>query len=150
MKCSAFIADGYTQPGYIKPLENCWPPVKFKFRPMLYPERKVILHDPDLPPDEQSALAAEAMSVRLVCWNVENPLTGKLVEINQQNVLRLQPDLFQIMFFIIAGQRASDTDPDWTDDQKETNTKERLAQAVAGMQPGPAREEADSKNSDAG
>lgn len=69
-------------------------------------------------PDAQRAKgASEILAGKLSKWSLCNS-TGKDVSISAANVRKLTPKLFKRLMGIVWGDRASDVDPAWTEDQK--------------------------------
>ena len=92
MSCANFIADGYTQPGYILPVDRLHHALRFRFRPVLAEERSR-LTDSTLTATAAGYLrqGAALLAEKLVDWNITDPRAND-VEISPANVLRLQPE----------------------------------------------------------
>jgi hypothetical protein len=146
MICANFIADGYTQPGYILPVERLHDALRFRFRPVLAEERS-LLADSALTATAASYLrqVAALVAEKLVDWNVTDP-QGNDVEISPANVLRLQPELLLKLQQIVLGVVASDIDPRWPDEQVDRLAEEELAATAGGCSIGEAREQESEKN----
>jgi hypothetical protein len=141
---SNFIADGYTQPGYIQPVERLYDAMRFRFRPVLTEERSRLTEAATTSAGflrQMAALVAE----KLVEWDIRDPL-GNDVEISPAHVLRLQPELLVKLQQIVLGAVASDLDPDWADEQINRLADEELAASTVGCTIGEARQQESEKN----
>jgi len=146
MPSANFIADGYTQPGYVQPVARLHDALRFRFRPVLAEERS------RLTDSAQSATAtgylrqvAALLAEKLVDWDIADPL-GNEVEISPANVLRLHPELLLKLQQIVLGAVASDLDPRWPDEQINRLADEELAATAAGCSIGEARQRESEKN----
>jgi hypothetical protein len=146
MPCANFIADGYTQPGYVQPVERLHNALRFRFRPVLAEERGRLA---DMASTATAAgclrQAAALLAEKLVAWDIADPL-GNDVDISPANVLRLQPELLLKLQQIVLGVVASDLDPRWPDEQVNRLAEEELAAAAAGCSIGEARQQESEKN----
>jgi hypothetical protein len=141
-----FIADGYTQPGYIRPVEGLHHALRFRFRPVLAEERSRLADMAGASTStsylrQMAALLAE----KLEAWDVTDH-RAQDVEISAANVLRLQPELLLKLQQIVLGAVASDVDPRWSDEQLDRLAEEELAAARAGCSIGEARQQEAEKN----
>jgi hypothetical protein len=146
MLCANFIADGYTQPGYVQPVERLYKALRFRFRPVLADERSR-LTDGASTATAASYLrqVAALLAEKLVDWDITDP-RGNDVEISPANVLRLQPELLQKLQQIVLGVVPSDLDPRWPDEQVNRLAEEELAATRAGCSIGEARQRESEKN----
>lgn len=130
---SAFINDGYTREAYIKPVDRLRPAVRFTYRPALVVERDEILYGPASKgtPTAQAMAVAKLVASKIKAWNVCDA-NGKPVEINDGNVLRLDPSLFDRVFQIVLGSSTSDEDPEATNAEKERAAREEYQRLMSG------------------
>ena len=135
----SYIADGYTELGYIEPEANLWPELRFKYRPMLKTQRALLFSNEAsaLPEDDQARNAAKAIVAQLESWEVRDA-TGSDVAITVDNVLRIKQ--FDQLLAIVSGLRPSDTDPQWSEDRKNSSIADKLDGAFQ------ERSEDDAKN----
>jgi hypothetical protein len=144
-----YIHDGYTRKGYIAAKPMVHPELRFEYRPVLTPNRSVILHQmTTLEPDEVDRLAAQSMKAHLVWWDLQDH-TGKSVDISVPNLLRVEPNLFVRLFEINLGRALSDEDPQWSEHQKDDRGRQALERALSGATP-ELEEETDVGNFKAG
>lgn len=148
---SGYIEDGYNRPGYIEGRRNMFDDLRFEYRPMLYVDRRKILDKSREP--GQAAVAIKTIVRHLGEWDLKKPvrvdgkITGKeVVKISEEEVWRVHPDLMEAIFLIVCGQIPSDTDPNWSDQDKQQSEEEDLNAALSGTTAGSERENADSKN----
>jgi hypothetical protein len=146
MICATFIADGYTQPGYIQPVDRLHDAMRFRFRPVLIEERSRLS---DLATTVSSAgylrQMAALLAEKLVTWDVTDHL-GNEVEVSAANLLRLQPELLLKLERIVLGVLPSDVDPRWSAEQINRLTDEEFVAATAGCTIGEARQQESEKN----
>lgn len=128
-----YIRDGFTQDGYIAPMERRHGELRFKFRPMLpedFEEFDVFRNSNILKPKAVVSRLAKECSDRLVAWSEQ--VDGKDVPIGPDYVKRLRHTLLSKLFQVIAGERASDEDPQNKslpeDVQDEPSSKDPLEQ----------------------
>jgi hypothetical protein len=146
MPCVSFIADGYTQPGYIQPAANLHEALRFRFRPVLSAQRSALIEAAERSQaGEFDQRARELLAEQLVEWDLVDP-AGQPVEIAREAVDRLQPELFLKLYRIVLGYSASDVDPDWPTEQQEKLGADVHAAQAAGKTLGELREERDEKN----
>lgn len=110
-----FIDDGYTLPGYIAAEPRLYPALRFQYRPMLAKERarvteKILKHKDSAKAEE---IAAETVVAHVSEWTLTNS-KGEAVKIAPENVLRMQPRLFDRLYSIVMGREAPDADPEFT------------------------------------
>ena len=107
-----FIEDGYTYDGLINPEPGLHDGLTFKYRPILPPDRAVIISEIDSTLASGAARRAETLAGaacirQLVSWDLTR-LDGSQVEISVDNVLRVQPGAFGRLFKICMGGAPSD------------------------------------------
>lgn len=138
-KCevSGLILDGYTRPGYIAKVPYLHPELRFRFRPMLALERDELLTaSRRLSPQQFAASMAKAMANRIVEWNLTHD--GQPVTISSDNIQRLQPNLFDRLFWIVSGanvvdgRNISDVDPQWDTSEADAESDAALDRAING------------------
>jgi hypothetical protein len=145
MRCANFIADGYTQPGYIRPVERLYDAMRFRFRPVLAEERNRLIDVAGSSIAGYTRQMAALMAEKMVDWDITDHL-GNEVELSAANLLRLQPELSLKLQQIVLGAIASDVDPRWSDEQVNRLAEEELAATVAGCTIGEARQQESEKN----
>jgi hypothetical protein len=111
---ASYIPDQYTEHGYIAERRNLHGALRFQFRPMLLDERSLFSQaNIQNKPREQNRNIAKLLAEKIVCWDLKD--AGKKdapLAITIDNMLRLQPALFDRLFGIIMGNDAFDDDPD--------------------------------------
>jgi len=138
--------DGYTEPGYIKPVIGLHGEFRFRFRPMLTEEYShLIAASDEMSGQAYDRKAADMMLGKLTEWNLSDG-KGVLVPITQKTILRLKVALFNKLYKIITGTDATDIDPLWSDDITDTKADEEYESALSDRTPGEVREENDAKN----
>jgi len=137
LSISGIIRDGYSRPGYIAKVPYLHPALRFRFRPMLVAERdELIAASNRLTPQQLSAAMAKAVATRIIDWDLTHD--GVPVERSAENVSRLQPNLFDRLFWIISGSQVSggrnvsDVDPKWPNDERNSEADAALEAAING------------------
>ncbi len=156
MKNYGYIEDGYNRPGYIEGRRNMYDELRFEYRPVLYVDRVKILEKYRDP--KQASTAIRTIVQHVIKWDLKKPtrndegkITGEeAVELNKDEVWRVHPDLMDAIFMIIVGQIPCDTDPEWTDEEKQQADDDEFEAALSGTDPSFEREKGDSKNSETG
>jgi hypothetical protein len=117
---SAYIHDGYTMPGYIRERSRLHPAVRFTYRPLLTQDRAVVVRKISLArdPRQEERLAAQAIFGQLLDWDVIKVADGSVqsVPLEVNELLKLQPKLFNQLLRIVLGDKACDEDPLLRDD----------------------------------
>ena len=145
---SCIIEDGYTEAGYIKESKGLYPELRFAYRPMLHAERDAIASQIGTKtPEQVSAIFVAAARHRIISWTAKH--NGQPVEINDENIRRLRPSLFDRLYNVIAGAQASDPDPKATPDARQGEADAALEAAITGQMIGAVKEAAAEKNSEA-
>ena len=145
-----FICDGYSERALVKAVPRIHGDFRFRFRPMLVADKNQILESAQKKPAKDAdRILAAAMKVRLEEWSLTDR-SGNSVPITESNILRLKPQLFNKLFWIIAGTEASDPDPELSDSDKDRESDLLLQAAIEGQAIGEIREALDEKNSVAG
>jgi hypothetical protein len=145
---SAFIDDGYTEKGYIQPLDLVHPAVRFTYRPTLIEERgelrgKIALETKEA---RREQLTAAALAKHLLSWDVRDK-SGNVVPTTANFVLRVKPALFdRLAMIVLFGNEGGDVDPEWTESEKRNHREEELASAVSGDNHADAVQEDREKN----
>jgi len=109
-----FIRDGFTQDGYIAAVERRHGFMRFKFRPMLPEEVEefdVFRNENILKPRQVVERMAKEVASRLTAWSEE--ADGKPVEISPLNLRRVRHPMLVKLYGVLAGERASDEDPEY-------------------------------------
>lgn len=112
------IRDGYTQPGYIKPVEGLHGGLRFSYRPML-PEAVEVLetyrdkYGMDQP-EKMRAKMAKEVHRQLEGWDVM--FDGSPAPLTEENVRRVRMSLQSKLYGVVAGLAGTDIDPEWIDD----------------------------------
>ncbi len=106
-----WIPDGYTVPGYVAEDQNgLHGACAFKYRPGIAGENRFVLES-GLSPEESERRFKEFFVNHVLEWDLKNPSTGKMVEINLGNVARVNPVLRGEINSIVLGTRKSDPLP---------------------------------------
>ena len=122
----AFIADGYTTPGFIAEEPGLHPALWIAYRPCVAAENGVI--DDAIrkaSPARGEMLAAECCAGHVVSWSLDD------LPIEAATIVRLQPALFSKLFGIVRGSRACDVNPSDEGEQTEGVSQE-LQAALSG------------------
>lgn len=107
----AFIQDGYTERAYLQSVALLYGPVRFSFRPMLAEDRAdYVERSSRLRPREQTLRAAEVIEHHVLEWDIRDG-RDHVVPITSQNILRLHPNLFNRMLWVVTGTEPWDLDP---------------------------------------
>ncbi len=105
---SDFIDDGYTEPGNIDADPGIHGPLKFEYRPMVPAVQGRLLEKKGS--DEFNAMTCRLLGGKdalLKSWTLVNSKKEPVV-ISEANLARVRPGLFDKLWQIIAGIRASD------------------------------------------
>ncbi len=117
---SAYIHDGYTMPGYVRGESRLHPSVRFTYRPLLTQDRAVVVRQISLArdPRQEERIAAQAIYGQLLDWDVVKVVdsSAQSVPLEVDELLRLQPRLFNRLLRIVLGDEACDEDPLLRDD----------------------------------
>lgn len=111
---SDLIEDGYTEEGYIAAEDGIHGPLEFTFRPLLPATRDKLYGFINRDQYEQFHDAAAKTIIRdgnLVEWSLADS-KGNPAGRTEQNLKRIKPKLFDKLYAIMAGTRASDRKPD--------------------------------------
>ncbi len=146
MKRCNYLADGYTQPAYLKGVPNLYEDLRFTYRPAVIEERSQILANfSTTKPDAFDRKVALFLAQKIKSWDIVDP-PGQDVEVTAAAILRLPPELFQKLWQVVGGFEACDTDPDWPADAIERADAELFESALSGSTIGAARETLERKN----
>ncbi len=117
---SAYIHDGYTMRGYVRGESRLHPSVRFTYRPLLTQDRAVVVRQISLArdPRQEERIAAQAIYGQLLDWDVVKVVdsSAQSVPLEVDELLRLQPRLFNRLLRIVLGDEACDEDPLLCDD----------------------------------
>lgn len=109
---SNYIRDGFTQCGYIAPIDRLHGELRFSFRPML-PEEVAAMDmfrsNFEREPAKVIAKVTAVCASKLIAWS--EVADGTPIPINEISIKRLRPQVLTKLFNIISGDRASDEDP---------------------------------------
>ncbi len=156
---TGFYEDGYEEKGYIAAEKNLYPALRFTFRPVLVQERNRHVADNAKlgDPAKGTLNTARLLALKVKGWDLKFPAKskrkGEVVPLNPDNILKMQPALYERFWMIVLGLAASDDDPEATIEQQEESLVDQLAAADADKGPstiGAAREERNEKNSSTG
>ncbi len=137
-----FIDDGYTRDGYIAATPYC-PAIEFTYRPVLDESRIVLIDHINTADSKSKALAGQKMlASHLKSWDLKDS-AGEVVEINEANMRRVEPNTLLKLRNIVMGLDVSDDRPG--DDATADERREALEQAMRGEIP--TQQETDAKNS---
>lgn len=106
---SAFVGDGYEEPGFIAAVENLHPELTFTFRPLTAEE----LGDHTASTahaDERGKrkVVADKLAKKLVSWSLVDQHNNP-VSVSAENMLKLKPRVFARLFEIVWGYDAPET-----------------------------------------
>src|SRR4051812_2127221 len=107
---SGYIADGYTEEGYIKEVPGIHQPVRFAYRPVTHDERARIFEGWTALPAHQRVLRTSlALSKKILSWDLQ--FDGKTVPCSDANTYKqLKTLLHNRLLDIVCGTTASDLD----------------------------------------
>jgi hypothetical protein len=146
MTCVNFLADGYTQSGYIQPVERLHHALRFRYRPVLSSQRSALIETAErLSAAQFDRQARELLAERLMEWDLADPY-GNSVAIAREAIDRLQPELFLKLYRIVLGYSPSDVDPQWPARQQEELAAEVREAEIAGRTVGEVRQDRHEKN----
>lgn len=146
MKRCNYLADGYTQPAYLKGVPNLYEDLRFTYRPAVVEERsQIVATFGNAKPDAFDRKVAQFLAHKIKSWDVVDSQGGE-VEISATAILRLPPELFQKVWQVVGGFEACDTDPDWPDDAIARADAELFESALSSTTIGAARETLERKN----
>jgi hypothetical protein len=146
MKRCNYLADGYTQTGFLKGLSNLYEDLRFTYRPAVVEERSQILSGySNSKADAFDRKVAQFLAQKIKSWDVIDQ-NGQDVAVSAAAILRLPPELFQKVWQVVGGFEACDTDPNWPDDIVGRSDAEELESALSGSTIGEVREALDAKN----
>ena len=116
MSCD-FIEDGYTERGYIKPVDGLHGPLEFEYRPALgaLSDRITSLSQgerPDMDRFWQSVAKALARDPGLLKSRSLKNSKGETVPITEANIQRVRQLLVNKLWLIVSGHIPSDNRPD--------------------------------------
>lgn len=144
--------DGWTLPGYFAPVENLRGAVRFTYRPFTILDKEVYLTLSGLTGVALSRKTAEVMAPRIKSWNIQ--IRGKdaaaaanVAPITVNSLLSLPPDLWtRFVALIIYGTHPSDTDPEWSKEDKDLHADSLVDSLIRGESIGDATVERLAKN----
>lgn len=119
MKILDFVPnDGYSEKGFVKGIKNIHGDFRFEFRPMLLEQRLELYKGVEkVPADVFERKAADYIAKNhLISWSLVDG-EGKPVNVSPKAILRLKQQLWQSIYNIICGFKASDSDPTWTNEE---------------------------------
>lgn len=139
--------DQFTEQGFVKAFPQAFDSnVRFRFRPLSVVD---VGHLNDLSGrmDQPAfdAKCASMMESQIVEWDVAHS-DGTKADITAENILRLKPVLFNILYGIVSGQRPSDLDPEWSQEEKGERNDTTWQSVQQSKVPGLVREEGSTKN----
>lgn len=138
------IPDGYTEEGYVAEVPRLHGALRFRFRPMLPEERDAIDYAiKDKSPGQSHAMYRKALATRIQSWS-EKDKDGNDVTVAESAIRNLRPALYDKLYNIVAGYRASDVDPNHEKATDEVDHE--LEAAITGQPVGDVRTEANAKN----
>jgi hypothetical protein len=99
------LPDGYDFSGYLAGVPRLYPPVRFKYRPMLRAERAALARASEgLTGEEQVKRMAADLEKRIKSWDFPRPPKA-------ETFLRLAPAFFDRLFAAVVGDIPPDPDP---------------------------------------
>ena len=106
----AYLHDGYTARAYIAEAPRLHEAVTFQYRPALIEETSDLYDGADkIRAREFDRRAAGFIAKHLIEWNVRDPQNPQqTIQINPENLLRLNRSLFQRLLAIVTGSQAGD------------------------------------------
>lgn len=130
--------DGWTLPGYFAAVPNLHGPVRFTYRPYTVLDKEVFMSIQDLAGVALAKKTAELIAPRIKSWNVRGNAKDEggatqVAPISPHSLLNLPPALFaRFLGLIIYGTHPSDTDPDWSNEDKDLQEESHLKALMAG------------------
>lgn len=109
MVAKSYIADGYTEKGYIAAIPQLHGPVRFEYRVMLSDKIREVLHTWDLiSAAERTRRIHTVMIKQLVSWDLEEK--GKSLPIDGKTLSRLKRNIVERLFNIAMQLDVSDAE----------------------------------------
>jgi hypothetical protein len=138
--------DGYNERAYIAEEPRLHGALRFVYRPLRVVTRSRHLQAiRGLKDDAAELKSAEVFSQLVLEWDLQDK-QGNLLDINPSTLAALKPMLFYKLGAILLGDRASDLDPQWEDEQAAAVAQLAATAAVDGTAVGEVRAEGDLKN----
>ena len=107
----AVIDDGYTRPAYLEGVPFTTPAVRFSYRPPLVRDLAIIRRSiSQAMASVMPTIQAQAMVKYLVEWDLP-------IKLEQAEILKLAPEIFDGVSGIILGLRHTDIDPAWNNSE---------------------------------
>lgn len=144
---AAWIPDGYTERGFIEPVENLHEGLRFRYRPMLIEDGSEFIDSvARLKPREAERKTAAMLAKQLIDWELRSPSTGEQVEKSPASILKLKRVVFQRLTQIVLGMQPSDTDPEWPAENQDEHIDRKTDVTADGRPIGAVAEDRDTKN----
>ncbi len=140
------IQDGYQEPAYIAAVPGLHPELRIVYRPMLVAERDTIESSrAGKTAAMYRQVLAAAVANRLVSWSAVDA-DGKPLACDAATTARLRPALADKLYAVIAGDRASDPDPQAGTERQNQEADQALTAAIEGRRVADVRQEDAEKN----
>ena len=139
--------DGYTERGRLNGVPGLYPPVVFRWRPMLVNELSEFWQRSEgLKGVQLRQLMAAHVAGKLKEWDLRGPRQadgseGDVLAITKEQVLRLKPVLFDKLFAIVSGTQAPDALLDRSPEEEAADLDDALKAAETGRPLAAIREE---------
>ena len=108
---SVFIEDGYSREVTIPEAPGLYPALSVRYRPALAAERYDYLRAQDVNGREQAARVARLLKRHLESWDARRR-DGTAVEVSEEALARLQPQLLARLLDIVLGYAAAEETAD--------------------------------------
>lgn len=118
----SYIPDGYTENAFLRAVPHIHDDVRFAFRPMLPEERAdFIERGARLKAKEQTRRAAEVIEHHVHIWDIYDE-NEKIVPLTADKILRLHPNLFNRLLWVVTGTEPWDEEPEQKAPQRTSAT----------------------------
>lgn len=97
------IDDGYTEQGYIAPVEGLHGALEFTFRPILPARRDAVARN-----DGEGFVTAAAKELAKAIKSWSASAGGKALPVTEHNIRSAKPRLFDRLWLVVAGYQPSD------------------------------------------
>lgn len=139
--------DGYIASAYVDGVPQLYDAARFKYRPILIEEGSEFFETgAKLKAREADRRTAKLLKDHVTSWSLTDA-QGDALPISLAVLLRLNRRLFQRLAGIVLGMEASDSDPDWSEEEKDEALDAKVASLQSGRPPAALAEERDAKNS---
>ena len=133
--------DGWSLDGYFAAVPNFHGEVRFRYRPLTPSERMYLTGKlQSLSGSAAADYHSETLAKRIVWWSLDQP-------VSTESVSRLRYHLWDRLTAVVIYQsEAGDSDPEWSQEEKEFHRSAEIEASITGKSPVAAKVEALAKN----